>query len=75
MVVGHRDVVAARALGCQDGFVGATQQIGAVVTTRHAGRHADAHGPGDRLAADRQAIAHRRADPVGEDSAACAGIG
>jgi hypothetical protein len=31
MVSGHRDLVAARALGRQDGFIGTTQQIRAVI--------------------------------------------
>ena len=46
VVAGHRDLVAARALGRQDGFIGAAQQIGAVVASRHAGRHPDARRSG-----------------------------
>ena len=67
VVACHCDVVAARAFGCQDSFVGAAEQIGALVATRCAGRDADAHGPVDGLAVDGQAIVHCLADPVGED--------
>ena len=66
VVGGHRDLVAAPALGRQHGLVGPTEQIGAVVATRRAHRHPDADGAGDHVAADGQALAQHRPQATGE---------
>ena len=66
VIGGQRDLVAAPALGSQNGLVGTTQQIGAVVPPRHAHAHPDADGAGDHVAADRQALAQHRPEAPGE---------
>jgi hypothetical protein len=66
MVSGHRDLVAARALGGQDGFIGTMQKIRVVIASGHAGRHSNAHRPGNCPPIYRQTIMQHPPKPIGK---------